>query len=213
MAYDKVVDSQQLDADLISVANAIRTRGGTSAQLAFPADFVSAVQAIPAGGDTGTEIFSAGVFTGISGVTRLGAGTMVTTPNIVVYGTGNEYSAITTTDAIDITGYSRLIVNLSGVSWGLTSSTGYKPHISLCSSRPSSAPANADFPNLLLNVVPDGVYSSSNSAVITIFEQSLELNLTGLDADSVYLAARIAGCAALGNWGATLQISRIALYV
>lgn len=50
MAYDKVVDSQQLDADLTSVANAIRTRGGTSAQLAFPADFISAVQAIPAGG-------------------------------------------------------------------------------------------------------------------------------------------------------------------
>jgi len=50
MAYDKVVDSQQLDADLTSVANAIRTRGGTSAQLAFPADFVSAVQAIPSGG-------------------------------------------------------------------------------------------------------------------------------------------------------------------
>lgn len=36
-------------ADLTSVANAIRTKGGTSAQLAFPADFVSAVQAIPTG--------------------------------------------------------------------------------------------------------------------------------------------------------------------
>lgn len=35
------------DADLTSVANAIRTKGGTSAQLAFPAGFVSAVEAIP----------------------------------------------------------------------------------------------------------------------------------------------------------------------
>lgn len=52
MAVDKLVDSTQLDADLTSVANAIRTKGGTSAQLAFPAGFVSAVQAIPTGGIT-----------------------------------------------------------------------------------------------------------------------------------------------------------------
>ena len=51
MAVDKLVDSTQLDADLTSVANAIRTKGGTSAQLAFPAGFVSAVEAIPTGGD------------------------------------------------------------------------------------------------------------------------------------------------------------------
>lgn len=50
MAVDKLVDSTQLDADLTSVANAIRTKGGTSASLAFPAGFVSAVEAIPAGG-------------------------------------------------------------------------------------------------------------------------------------------------------------------
>ncbi len=50
MAYDKAVDSAQLDADLTSVADAIRTKGGTDAQLAFPAGFVSAVQAIAAGG-------------------------------------------------------------------------------------------------------------------------------------------------------------------
>lgn len=50
MAVDKLVDSTQLNADLTSVANAIRTKGGTSAQLAFPAGFVSAVEAIPTGG-------------------------------------------------------------------------------------------------------------------------------------------------------------------
>lgn len=50
MAVDKLVDSSQLDADLTSVANAIRTKGGTSASLAFPTDFVSAIQAIPSGG-------------------------------------------------------------------------------------------------------------------------------------------------------------------
>ena len=50
MSVDKLVDSTQLDSDLTSVANAIRTKGGTSAQLAFPADFVSAITAIPSGG-------------------------------------------------------------------------------------------------------------------------------------------------------------------
>lgn len=37
-------------AGLTSVANAIRTKGGTSAQMAFPSGFVSAVEAIPSGG-------------------------------------------------------------------------------------------------------------------------------------------------------------------
>ena len=35
------------DSDLTSVANAIRTKGGTQAQMTWPAGFVSAVQAIP----------------------------------------------------------------------------------------------------------------------------------------------------------------------
>ena len=49
MAIDKSIDSAQLDADLASVADAIRTKGGTSAQLAFPSGFVSAVEAIETG--------------------------------------------------------------------------------------------------------------------------------------------------------------------
>lgn len=56
MAYDKLVDSTQLDNNLTSVANAIRTKGGTSSQLAFPSGFVSAVNAIPTGTTpTGTK--------------------------------------------------------------------------------------------------------------------------------------------------------------
>lgn len=50
MAVDKLVDSTQLNSDLSSIANAIRTKGGTSSQLAFPSGFVSAVEAIPTGG-------------------------------------------------------------------------------------------------------------------------------------------------------------------
>ena len=56
MAFDKIIDSAALDADLTSVADAIRARGGTSGALAFPDGFVSAVEAISAGGggDTST---------------------------------------------------------------------------------------------------------------------------------------------------------------
>lgn len=48
MSLDKLVDSTQLDADLASVANAIRAKSGGSSQLAFPAGFVSAIGDIPA---------------------------------------------------------------------------------------------------------------------------------------------------------------------
>lgn len=48
------VDSTQLDSDLTSVANAIRAKSGGSSQLAFPAGFVSEIQAIPSGGGGAT---------------------------------------------------------------------------------------------------------------------------------------------------------------
>lgn len=59
---DSLVDSAALDADLLSIANAIRTKGGTSAALAFPADFVSAVEAITTGGGGGLA-YDMGTFT------------------------------------------------------------------------------------------------------------------------------------------------------
>lgn len=46
MAIDKAVNSTQLDADLKSVADTIRTKGGTSSQLVFPTGFNSAIGAI-----------------------------------------------------------------------------------------------------------------------------------------------------------------------
>lgn len=50
MALDKVIDSAELDANLTAVADAIRTKGGTSEALSFPDGFVSAVEDIQAGG-------------------------------------------------------------------------------------------------------------------------------------------------------------------
>lgn len=50
MAYDKVVDSAQLDADLKIVADAIREKGGTTEQLSFPQGMKQAVDSIQIGG-------------------------------------------------------------------------------------------------------------------------------------------------------------------
>ena len=51
MSVDKLVDSSQLDSDLASVANAIRTKCGTSASIAFPSGFVSSINGITTGVD------------------------------------------------------------------------------------------------------------------------------------------------------------------
>ncbi len=45
-----MADYKVTDTELTSIANAIRTKGGTQAQLEFPTGFVSAIQAIPTGG-------------------------------------------------------------------------------------------------------------------------------------------------------------------
>lgn len=55
MAYDKVIDSSALTVDLTSVANAIRSKAGTTASLAFPTGFVDAVSKIETGGSQ-TEV-------------------------------------------------------------------------------------------------------------------------------------------------------------
>lgn len=45
-----MADYLTTDTELASVANAIRMKGGTSAQLVYPTGFVSAIEAIPTGG-------------------------------------------------------------------------------------------------------------------------------------------------------------------
>lgn len=49
MAYDKVVDSAKLDADITVVADAIRAKAEITGQLAFPEGMVSAIAAISGG--------------------------------------------------------------------------------------------------------------------------------------------------------------------
>ena len=51
MATYKTVNADQLDADMTALANTIRTKGGTSGKLAWPAGYQSAVLAIETGKD------------------------------------------------------------------------------------------------------------------------------------------------------------------
>lgn len=46
---DKVVNATQLDADLLSIAEAIREKGGTSAALLFPDEFITAINELDSG--------------------------------------------------------------------------------------------------------------------------------------------------------------------
>ena len=52
MAYDKVIDSTQLEADLTTVADAIRAKNETTEPLAFPDGYKSAIESIETGIDT-----------------------------------------------------------------------------------------------------------------------------------------------------------------
>lgn len=125
MAVDKLVDSTQLDSDLISIANAIRTKGGTSAQLEFPNGFISAVQAIPTGGSP----------TGTKQITTNGTGIDVASYAYADVAVPNSYSAgdegkvvsngtlvsqisdtVTTNNTYDTTLISSLTVNVNGGS-------------------------------------------------------------------------------------------------
>lgn len=44
------------DTEITSIADAIRTKGGTSSALVFPTDFVTAIQNIPSGGASLTTL-------------------------------------------------------------------------------------------------------------------------------------------------------------
>lgn len=56
MAYDKLVDSSQLNSDLGDVADAIRAKSGGSSQLAFPSGFISEIGNISTGGGGGASL-------------------------------------------------------------------------------------------------------------------------------------------------------------
>ena len=138
MAVDKLVDSAQLDADLEDIADAIRAKGGTSASLAFPNDFVSAVQAIPTGiTPTGTKSITEN---GTYDVTQY-ASASVSVPNsysqsdegkVVSNGAlvAQSSDTVTTNNTYDTTLINSLTVNVSGGGGWTTDgvATGAEPN-------------------------------------------------------------------------------------
>lgn len=76
MAIDKAIDSTEFDSKLTTVADAIRTAGGTTEPMSFPSGMVEAITAIQAGGGGGSSwtdsysIFATGTFTPTENVTE-----------------------------------------------------------------------------------------------------------------------------------------------
>ena len=84
MAYDKLVDSAQLDSDLGDIADAIRAKSGGSSSLAFPAGFVSEIGTISGGGGSLPSVISkidGGSFT-LASDTKCSAYSIATTLNV-----------------------------------------------------------------------------------------------------------------------------------
>jgi len=163
MSVDKLVDSTQLDADLTSVANAIRTKGGTSASLAFPAGFVSAIQNLPSGGglpllatldvgsinSTSTSATDLGKSITVSGINAYDLLLVVTSVNSVV---NNRHqatarliwltasSAIGTKDGATIANATwNVKVSSSGVKTSRASTTAYGVYPNSCTVSSGSA--------------------------------------------------------------------------
>jgi len=105
------------DTELTSVANAIRTKGGTSAVLTYPAGFVSAIQAIPTGGTmqtkTVTPTKSTQSVTPDTGYDGLSQVTVNPIPSQYITPTGTI--TITENGTYDVTAYASVIVNVSSV--------------------------------------------------------------------------------------------------
>ena len=96
------------DSEITSIADAIRTKGGTSAALVFPSDFVSAIQNIPTGiTPTGTSVITAN---GVYDVTSFASASVSVPTGITPTGTSN----ITANGIYDITNYASVDVNVSG---------------------------------------------------------------------------------------------------
>lgn len=90
MAYDKLVDSSQLNSDLGDVADAIRAKSGGSSQLAFPSGFISEIGSISTGGGGGAEITSGIVITELDTSFRIKKAD-VYLDDTVPYGFANTY--------------------------------------------------------------------------------------------------------------------------
>lgn len=78
------------DTDLEAVADAIRTKGGTSADLVFPQGFVDAISAISGGGNPGEEF----EWAGSAEIVTVGANTATSTTACANYFSSYNYTLL-----------------------------------------------------------------------------------------------------------------------
>lgn len=107
------------DSSLTAVANAIRAKTGGTADLQFPAEFVSAIAAIPTGGG-GISIDWADV----TEVT-IGANSVTNTTGVQTYFSGYTYTFVLLADSLTVNNQfvSALSVNQDG---SITNTTRYR---------------------------------------------------------------------------------------
>ena len=89
MANYKFVDSDQLDEDLASVADRIRSKGGTTSPLAFPDGFNTAIDAISTG--VTVQVITGSYSTNSSGSATVSCG--FKPDAVLLYATGGSYSS------------------------------------------------------------------------------------------------------------------------
>lgn len=157
MAYDKVVDSSLLDTNLTIVANAIRSKGGTTENLSFPDGFVSAVQAIQTGGGSGD---SSGVI----------GGSFTPTENVstieVDVGTTFRHFVLYTFDTI--TGQSVKASKFLLVDLDLNECTGVSTN--------NSGSAMTGAVDVIFNTDGSGTFAIMGNSRITILENGIKIS-------------------------------------
>lgn len=156
MAYDKVVDSSALDADLTVVANAIKSKSGTTEKLSFPDGFVSAVQGIQAGGGGDSSGVIGGSFTPTENVLTIEVDVGTTFRHFVLY----------TFDTI--TGQSVKASKFLLVDLDMNECTGVSTN--------NSGSAMGSVVDVGVNADENGTFAIMGNSRITILENSIKIS-------------------------------------
>lgn len=162
MSVDKLVDSTLLDYDLTSVANAIRTKGGTSAPLFFPDDFITAIMAI----SSGVKIKYTGSVVNFNTASSVSLETLDVQITPVQSGSGNPSSS----NIRPISGWSEAKVNRTGKNlFDNATATIYNRYISYQSPTYAVWAVASDSASYCIQAKPNTQYAIKAHGATTIF--------------------------------------------